>query len=599
MVFDQASKHDDRPQHTGHHGESITSRGSINASAGLTVTEYCGELQAAVVKWQQRNPMDDTPLIRDSLALSNMFQSTPNGCEVNVSEDPDAFLSGTQLTFPSPVLRSASLPKQLPAPQSTDPQLFYMDLWNSECIPTLPSAFLQLGSPGSLPPMIINTMLALSASQLSRSVFKSRHPETSQVVGPRQPILLHQNFAYQFYGSAMQSLSRWQDSHSETSASLALAVMVLFCCLESVMGDFKAFSLHAMGVERLIESFHQTTIMSPGSSLENELLMAWDQARLHNWWLRIHFSTPEIHLQHPPPLMHPALALKLEGGHHSRAMILRILCESYHMQLWALARCWQHVSLEDATSSTDTAWREINASEQDTLPCNVSLYDIVSQTLLENRRQLDDWHSRLESAERPLFESQETQAFGSSFKRFRPLLFCTHTAAVNYAYYAAARVMACTGTLKRLLRIGEEHDADACDEGYWISMLLRVISGMSWADCLHLNVHTIGLSGLLLACILRSNDPTLGEWVEHWLQCQDMYGATEEGSFPVQQIHQALHAVNVERRHGRDVLALYQPADDGGGESKYGSYTSQTITALVLFGRCGSTGLLYSKTQNV
>lgn len=98
---------------------------------------------------------------------------------------------------------------------------------------------------------------------------------------------------------------------------------------------------------------------------------------------------------------------------------------------------------------------------------------------------------------------------------------------MNYAYYAAARVMACTGALKRLLRISEEHDADACDEGYWISMLLRIISGMPWADCLRFNVHTIGLSGLLLECVLRSNDPTLGEWVEHWLQCQDMYGATE------------------------------------------------------------------------
>lgn len=170
---------------------------------------------------------------------------------------------------------------------------------------------------------------------------------------------------------------------------------------------------------------------------------------------------------------------------------------------------------------------------------------------------------------------------------------------MNYAYYAAARVMTCTGVLKRLSRIGEEHDADACDEEYLIRMLLRVVSGMSWADCLRSNVHIIGLSGVLLACVLRSNDLALGEWVEHWLQCQDMFQATEEGSFPVLQIRHALHAVNMERRCGRDVLALYQPADDGGGNSKYGSYTSQTITALVLFGRSRSTGLLYSKSQHV
>lgn len=359
--------------------------------------------------------MGDSPLIRDALTLSNMFQSTPTGPEVHISQDPDASLSGTKRTFTSCVPQFASLPKQLPAPQSMDPQLFYMNLWNSECIHSLPSAFFRLGSWRSLPPMITNTILALSASQLSRSVFKSGQSEISQAVCSRQPILLHENFAYHFYGSAMQSLSRWQDSHSETSASLALAVMVLFCCLESVMGDFKAFSLHATGVEKLIQSYHQRMITSSGLSLDNELLVAWNQARLHNWWLRIHFSVPEMHLQHPPPSMHPAQALSLEGGHHSRATILRILCESYHMQLLALARCWQHVNPEDATSSTDTMWRKINASGQDILPCDTSLYESVSQTLLERRRQLDDWHSRLESAEWPLFEPLETQAFGSSF----------------------------------------------------------------------------------------------------------------------------------------------------------------------------------------
>ena len=67
---------------------------------------------------------------------------------------------------------------------------------------------------------------------------------------------------------------------------------------------------------------------------------------------------------------------------------------------------------------------------------------------------------------------------------------------------------------------------------------------------------------------------------------------SEEGSFPNLQVLQALRLVNAEKRAGRDVLAIYQPKDDGGGIGKYGAYTSQNITCFLAFGRCRGFGRL-------
>lgn len=65
------------------------------------------------------------------------------------------------------------------------------------------------------------------------------------------------------------------------------------------------------------------------------------------------------------------------------------------------------------------------------------------------------------------------------------------------------------------------------------------------------------------------------------------------------QIRQALHAINTEQSQGRGVMALYQPVEDGGGLGKFDSYASQTIDRLMLFGRCRSTGLVYSRNYDI
>lgn len=170
---------------------------------------------------------------------------------------------------------------------------------------------------------------------------------------------------------------------------------------------------------------------------------------------------------------------------------------------------------------------------------------------------------------------------------------------MNYAYYCAARVMDSSdaqGSSHSMQHHGNSHatDADA-----WMITLLQIAAGLNWSDCLRFNIHTIGIVSLLFACVLRTTNPAIGTWVEDWMMRQVASEDTEEGSFPNLQILQALRLVNSERRAGRDVLAVYQPIDDGGGIGKYGAYTSQSITSFLVFGKCRGTGTLYSRYSAV
>jgi hypothetical protein len=73
--------------------------------------------------------------------------------------------------------------------------------------------------------------------------------------------------------------------------------------------------------------------------------------------------------------------------------------------------------------------------------------------------------------------------------------------------------------------------------------------------------------------------------------CEDI----EEGGFPKVQILQTFRLVNMERRAVREVLAVYQPIDDGGGIGKYGAYTNQSTTSFHVLGRCRNSEMLCSQ----
>lgn len=541
---------------------------------------------------------DDNPILMMSTARVYESQggSDPLDPELHLEEVPSI---GALPTCPARERAAPTLTvmlESMPATQAYAVATSYMNSWETECIPTLPAVFLALQYLPGQCHMLEVAMKALAAYQLSRGSFRNRQPTTHKLALSRTtPDLQHETFAHQFYGVAIRAIRQWVPSTSEPS-STALAVMILFCCLESVMGNFEAFSLHSLGIQRLLDADVQ--LLSETDDPRSQLLAAWTQAKIHNWWLRFHFSTPAMHFQ-DTTLSLPRGA-SADSRRYTRLVILYTLYNLYRTQFASLAHLWYQIQTSSCSLSSNISWYPAGSNMLDK---SLHLLDHAgSESRKAARRSLDECYARILPAERPIDSTCDRgndKSIISGPLQIKPIRFATHQAAMNYAYYSAAQVMTCSGILG--LSSGVHHDKGnyTTDEEDWTLKLLQIAAGLDWSDCLRFNIHTIGIVSLLFACVLRTTNPAIGSWVEDWMSRRGVSEVTEEGSFPNLQVLQALRLVNAERCGGRDVLALYLPVDDGGGVGKHGSYTSQTISSLIVFGRCRGTGMLYSRCSEV
>ncbi|KAM6524344.1 hypothetical protein FSOLCH5_004945 [Fusarium solani] len=144
----------------------------------------------------------------------------------------------------------------------------------------------------------------------------------------------------------------------------------------------------------------------------------------------------------------------------------------------------------------------------------------------------------------------------------------------------ASRIIQSADLLKDQKSTTSAQEADR-----WAIILLQIAAGIDWEECIRLNTFAIGFSGLLLVCAIHTSNPAIGLWIQNWLEERQRTSHLEEGSFPVLQILQVLRAVNHERVRGRDVFAVFQTVDDGGGEGKFHSYHSQTLTSVMVYGK--------------
>lgn len=226
----------------------------------------------------------------------------------------------------------------------------------------------------------------------------------------------------------MRMMRRGQIPLSEAVTTIVLATMVLFCCLESIMGNFAAFTVHSAGSEKLLAT--QALQREVRTNLVNELLQAWLQAKIHSWWLRVHFNPPELQTQTSPLSMHLNSAYTILTEESSRASILHILCDLYQAQSQILACYWHVVN----AGTTTTSHKTTQYSEPSFLK-NSSiflLYNYVAHLMLERRKALDEWYSQLPLAEKHEDDTSEMHMEDQSEGELRPLLFSTHSAAMNY-----------------------------------------------------------------------------------------------------------------------------------------------------------------------
>lgn len=432
--------------------------------------------------------------------------------------------------------------------------MFYLTHWDVSCLGALDTFFqdVTIENDECLP--LRHAILALSACNMSR-----RCPEQSsylQSVESHTPNRNHQITSQFYYTSAVGQVAKVIRTLTPQSSIQTLAVLVIFCYIESTMGTFPGFACHADGIATLFHTNQAALTTNTG----RHLFAAYILSKQQNWWRRQNFTSLCLQRNQPSLSLQADTLEILRSVDAKRTMVTSILCESYRLNTMGLLQLW-----DDLRQGIDPSVENF-----------VLLLDLES-------KKLDEWESNLSPRELPRESSRSFDIRGKG--RHRALLFESHSAAMNYAYYIAARIM--HGL--------EPHPGTECITLHWMTTLVQIVDGLDEKSCAQKNVYSIGISSLLMACVLRSRDIHIGQWVEDWLRNLSRYSILEEGSFPVAQALAAVVLINTERSHGNEVYAIGLPEDDGGGSGKYSSYHSQSPDKILMQGIRKETGEPFSE----
>lgn len=435
-------------------------------------------------------------------------------------------------------------------------EVYYLTHWGDSCLEALDCCFRKMTHVDNNSQLLKHSMLALSACNLSRS-----RPERDRHIPPKDDTILtyrphrqHQATSQYYYTSALGQVARIINDASprRTSQHTLLAVLVVFCYIESTMGTFPGFNCHAQGIVKFIQATGvRDSDTASATDIGHRLLSSYLHSRYQSWWRRLHFSSFEYQLRQPSMTLPADVWSILWSVDAKRTLVTAILCESYRLNVITSLKLWEDQN------------------------CDVSKYIALLEC---ESRKLDDWESRLLPSELPTEPLNDTDDIILTIK---PLLFTSHDNAMNYAYCIVARIMQCTDNILH-------HDRQMPNETktttYWLTILLRIITGLHKPSCARLNVYSIGISSLLLACLPRCLDTNIGSWIEAWLLDLLASSVLEEGSFPVAQALAVATLVNSERNAGNEVCAIGLAEDDGGGDGKFDSYSSQYIDRVVVKG---------------
>ncbi|KAL5355751.1 hypothetical protein BJX96DRAFT_78470 [Aspergillus floccosus] len=462
--------------------------------------------------------------------------------------------------------------------QYTERDVFYSTYWEEHCLPALNPVFRSISHLIGSSSALKNTVLALSACNLSRMNAEQKSSATISVMGTHTPNLTHLTNSQRYYCAAVRRFVQLSQQECRYNAATYLAMLILFAYIESAMGNFRGFYCHVQGLSAFLETVYckETTSASVKS-----LLTAWMQPQFLVWWARAYFSSVDVQQQQSDVKIPRVLEGSCETFHERRIAVLSILCESHRLNFQAILKHWTQTTSHNALISEST----YPAFEDD--------LDQYCMLLEKEAEKLEEWLSHLPPSERPSEDDSSSEISHSSLSS-RPLRFESHDAALNYAYYILARIMQCT----RLLRLIGTRDpryigSECYEEAPWVRLFVKIMNGINMKTCLRQNAYTIGFSGLVMAVLLRCQDLATGLCIQSWLQSLKDIQPTEEGSFPVYQALAVTQAINQQRMMERDIFAVSQPVDDT-GSPKFSAYNSQVIDTLLVHGKSRSSGDLFT-----
>ncbi|CAH0046501.1 unnamed protein product, partial [Clonostachys solani] len=321
-----------------------------------------------------------------------------------------------------------------------------------------------------------NISLAVSACRTSRLL-----PQKKPSIAPKflglsyRPDLQLQTFGQKHYGNALSQVASWAGTGAGSSdLDSVLAALVLFCVYESAMGNFTAFGLHSKGVSDLMQAHKERIIQT---AYGPELVAAWLQARMQNWWRRFHFSRPLFQKNRLPISVQPDLEALLKSDTNRRVSILLILCESLNLTSMAALKYWEELSdaVHDEDQHAEDGDNTISRHYPGLATCT-ALLEIQANKLAAWRSQLTSFEISIEPYGTPSSPSVMTD----SLLDIQPLYFESHTTTMNYAYYIASTIIQRAYPFRLDIIASEFYRRDV---ELWILLMLRIASGINWDLC--------------------------------------------------------------------------------------------------------------------
>ncbi|KAJ5646185.1 hypothetical protein N7490_002557 [Penicillium lividum] len=410
---------------------------------------------------------------------------------------------------------------------------FYFTQWKTCVIPILPPVFAELTVtiPEFLP--FRYAVLAVSACHLA-----------------------HTGASY--YGKGIRELAAYVNGIPDEALDHLVATSLLFYYIEIDVGSIAG----AVGQMESINRLHcsaQLYVKQGSIKLNPKLLATWKSSRSlsvnKQHTIGSDRTRPLVGIQPPDPD-------SVEKGATSYDRIIELIVQSYstirtitvdffvcrgtslateeqrHLAFGALVK---HISSPDSQSDSPPQ-------------SNIEKY---SRAVEQQRKSLDEWHTRLDLSELPLesFTSASTQPVREIDGQLevQPLKFRTFEAAMNYAYYATAQACSSRQMFDRLTQSTEVNVDSFKRENFpWECLMLRIACGLDLEDCLYKHTYDIGILSLLICCASSCPYLAVATWIYNWMGNLGKYGMAVEDGMPLPMVMRVMRLIIAMKRDGHD-----------------------------------------------
>ncbi|OBT95775.1 hypothetical protein VE01_06521 [Pseudogymnoascus verrucosus] len=441
-------------------------------------------------------------------------------------------------------------------------EVLYIHHWHTHLLETLPVQFKQVESLTDGCTALRPAIIALSACDLAQartdvSSWTIEH-EKRWLFSPNKD---HQNYGRMYYNVAKRELATADYSKQEPTA--VLAILMLFVYIESHIGSFRGAAFHHHGIEHLLSSRHD---FCDQSALTRDLVRSWTSLRAQNWKHRIPFTV----LDFQKSLLDLGLSVEqlLDPSEARDEAVIVNMLQSWRLSLMVLFE--RYTGRGDMESISSRCCRDyyerINLLEV-TQPWRpkVPIPDEDYEALLrEQRTELDRWYAALPPSHLPneSFRSK-SNAWDPLQLGQPPLQFASHQAAMNYVYYAAARIFQSRENIEEFLALpplSPHHLAQLDPPGvnHWLLVLLRTISSLDLGACARHSSYSVGILEILHMCHLRLPrcSQIVQSGVHYMITAYTNNCITHEGSGLILGFQHVFEEIEEQRNLGRDLFYI-------------------------------------------